>query len=140
MPLIDFTGELPYDRHSSVFRPLVPVRFINPNNGAVLEKDGLVDTGADTSLVTLESLRLLGFELASLRSRQTIGTAGMANAYEVELIMQVCGASFTATVVAPQVEALEYHLLGRDPLFRHAHFAFEEYDDPRRNRILWKLP
>jgi predicted aspartyl protease len=140
MPLLDFADQYPYKRHLSVFRPLIPVRFINPINGAVVEKDGLVDTGADTSLVTIESLRLMGFELASLRSRETIGTAGLTRAYEADLIVEVCGVSFHASVVAPEVEGLDYHLLGRNPLFRHVHFAFEEYAEPWRNRVLWKLP
>ena len=105
-----------------------------------VEKDGLVDTGADTSLVTVESLRLMGFELQSLRPRQTRGTAGLSRAYEADLIIEVCGVSFEATVVAPEVEGLDYHLLGREPLFRHVHFAFEEYANPQMNRVLWKLP
>lgn len=140
MAFQQYQGQFPYKQDGGTFRPLIPVRFANPSSGAVVETDALVDTGADTSLITYPTLLALGFDPALLESHDTVGTGGAVRVYRAEVILDVCGIRIRAPVVAPVVEGLTYHLLGRTPLFQHVHFAFEEYAEPWRNRILWKLP
>ena len=91
-------------------------------------------------MISSATLEELGFDPTQLEVRETLGTGGAVRMYVVDLVLEVCNARFPARVVAPDLGTADYNLLGRDPLFRYVHFAFEEYEDPRRNRVLWKLP
>jgi hypothetical protein len=137
---IEFTGEANYRWDGSGFRPIVPIRLTNPTSGASLDAYGLVDSGADYSIVRVETLRRLGLDLRASGQRQLVSAAGALIVNEFRVLVEVCGAQFQAIVLASVIENLSFEILGRDPLFRHVHFAFEEYAEAWRNRILWKLP
>jgi hypothetical protein len=135
MPSLEFDGEVAYSS-----RPIIPVRFVNPTGGLAFDSYGLVDSGADKSLLTPDTLAFLGYEIALLPRVRTSGTAGAATAFEVEILMELFGVAFLASALVLEHSSVHYNLLGRDPLFQHVHFAFEEYAEPWRNRVLWKLP
>src|SRR5690349_17469117 len=135
MPSLDFTGEFSYSA-----RPVIPVRYVNPQTGAAFDSFALLDSGADYSMVNRTTLAILGFEESQLAASTSFGTTGSAVVYTGEILLEVCEVRMLATVLVPDQASISYNLLGRDPLFRYVHFAFEEYDDARRNRILWKLP
>jgi len=140
VPALDFTGESGYLWDGTEFRPILPLSLINPATGVSADSHGLLDSGADLAFVRLETVQQLGYDVTTLNRRRTVGLTGNDLAYEVPLELEVCGVRFQATVLSSELEGVRFEILGRTPLFQHVHFAFEEYPEPWRNRILWKLP
>ena len=124
---LDFTGEAGYLWDGDAFRPLVPVLLTNPISGQSVDSYGLVDSGSDLTTVRLETLVRLGLNPALLNRRNSIGLTGSEHSYEAPVELEVCGVHVSALVLASRLDGVRFEILGRDPLFRHVHFAFEEY-------------
>ena len=59
MPALDFSGESGYLWDGTGFRPILPLRLINPVTGVAVISYGLLDTGADLAFVRLEIVQQL---------------------------------------------------------------------------------
>jgi hypothetical protein len=76
--------------------------------------------------VRLATLQQLGYDVTVLNQQRTVGSTGGDLAYEAPLELAVCGTKFPALVLSRTLEGVSFEILGRDPLFQHVHFAFEE--------------
>jgi len=64
-----------------IFRPMLPVRIINPHSGKSQQTYGIIDTGADECAIPASFAPLLGHDLLSGTTKQINTGNGATEAY-----------------------------------------------------------
>lgn len=110
----------------STRRPVVPVRFVNTRGVRhSLDLVMLVDSGADTCCLPIDTAQRLGIDVSLLEKRTSRGVSGTTPTYRCEdLVMVLAGKIVRCPVHF--IPGLTAFLLGREVVFDEFVFGFEQ--------------
>lgn len=122
--MIEFPFEEIHTPRGILLRPKATVRLIGPSESLNLEC--LVDSGADTTVVTWEVGQYLGWTVAPVENPHTLnGISGSLPCYLRKIEMEIGGIRFHSTVMWALSDDLP-NLLGREDIFDRFNIEFRQ--------------
>jgi hypothetical protein len=122
--MIEFPFETVRTERTLVLRPRAIVRLFGPAESLLVRC--LVDSGADTTLITWETGQVLGFTPSLDESPHSLGgISGSLPCYLRTLEMEIGGIQFPSTVMWALSDDLP-NLLGREDVFDRFHIEFRQ--------------
>ncbi len=110
--------------------PFIPIH-VTDRDGKQLVVNGLIDSGADNTVVPKELAELLG--LSEKRELETAGIGGKVKVKEAKMTITVVGArekySFNVPVLVMQESGSVPLLLGRNGFFENFHVTFRQDEE-----------
>ena len=110
-------------------RPLIELELVG--NGQTIHALGLIDSGADTTMMNLEYARVLGIDLKTANKKEFLGIGGTrVNCFlsSVEMKLRHTDQTFTSTVAFTESPSVDI-LLGQEDFFECFRIKFEKDHD-----------
>ncbi len=89
---------------SIILRPIIPIVIENPDTGIILRTYGLLDTGADTTLINAEFGELLGHNIEKGQESDITGLAEQKLCYEHKTIINILKDDSIAEKISYQLD------------------------------------
>jgi hypothetical protein len=122
--MIEFPFEEVHTPRGILLRPKAVVRLTGPSES--LNVDFLVDSGADTTVITWEVGQYLGWTVAPLENPYTLGgISGTLPCYLRRVEMEIGGVRFESVVMWALSDDLP-NLLGREDVFDRFDIEFRQ--------------
>jgi len=124
--MIEFSFETIHTQRGTTLRPKAVVRLIGPS--AFLHVDCLVDSGADTSVITWEVGQYLGLTVEASENPYSLGgISGSLPCYLRSIEMEIGTIRFKGTVMWALSDDLP-NILGREDVFDRFDIEFKQCD------------
>ena len=110
-------------------RPLVELEL--SGNGQIIHALGLIDSGADTTLMNIEYARVLGINLDATKKKEFLGIGGAPVACflsSIDMKVKHTDLNFTTTVAFTESPSVDI-LLGQEDFFECFRIKFEKDHD-----------
>jgi hypothetical protein len=110
-------------------RPLVEIELVG--NGQTIHALGLIDSGADTTMMNLEYARVLGIDLGSATKKEFLGIGGIrVNCFlsTIGMKLKYTDHMFSTTVAFTESPSVDM-LLGQEDFFECFRIKFEKDHD-----------
>jgi hypothetical protein len=136
--MIEFPFETVRTERALILRPRAIVRLFGPVESLLVRF--LIDSGADTTVITWETGQVLGFTPSSDESPHSLGgISGSLPCYLRTLEMEIGGTRFPSTVMWALSDDRP-NLLGREDVFDRFHIEFRQSERRTIFRPKKKLP
>ena len=128
----DYTAQ--WDGKDTVYRPILDIEVINPENGRTFKTKALVDSGTDNIALDFEIAEAIGIDLSTAPQGKLTGV-GETVAYRSEVKISIKETGLEEEVPALFAKGLSF------PVLLGQKFFFHLYDvrfEKRRNKFFLK--